>query len=85
METFRNYASCIHTFNLTDNFENSKKKGKKEKKLTFRSGLPEVFYKKGALKNFEKITGKHLCQSIFFNKVAGHRLHRTPLVAASVP
>ena len=34
---------------------------------------PEVFYKKGVLKNFAKFTGKHLCQSLFFNKVAGLR------------
>ena len=34
---------------------------------------PEVFYKKGALKNFLKFTGKHLCRSIFSNKVAGLR------------
>ena len=27
--------------------------------------------KKGVLKNFAKSTGKHLCQSLFFNKVAG--------------
>ena len=27
--------------------------------------------KKGVLKNFAKITGKHLCQSLFYNKVAG--------------
>ena len=27
--------------------------------------------KKGVLKNFEKSTGKHLCQSLFFNNVAG--------------
>ena len=26
--------------------------------------------KKGVLKNFAKLTGKHLCQSFFFNKVA---------------
>ena len=26
-----------------------------------RSGRPKVFCKKSALKNFEKITGKHLC------------------------
>ena len=26
---------------------------------------------KGVLKNFAKFTGKHLCQSLFFNKVAG--------------
>ena len=25
----------------------------------------------GALENFAKFTGKHLCQSLFFNKVAG--------------
>ena len=27
--------------------------------------------KKGFLRNFTKLTGKHLCQSLFFNKVAG--------------
>ena len=27
--------------------------------------------KKGVFKNFAKFTGKHLCQSFFFNKVAG--------------
>ena len=27
--------------------------------------------KKGVLKNFLKFTGKHRCQSLFFNKVAG--------------
>ena len=26
---------------------------------------------KGVLRNFTKFTGKHLCQSLFFNKVAG--------------
>ena len=36
-----------------------------------RSSLPEVFCKKGVLRNFAKFTGKHLCQSLFFNKVAG--------------
>ena len=34
---------------------------------------PEVFYKETVLKNFAKFTGKHLCQSLFFNKVAGLR------------
>ena len=32
---------------------------------------PEVFYKKGVLKNFTKLTGKHLRQSLFFNKDVG--------------
>ena len=35
-----------------------------------RSSCPEVFYKKGALRNFKKFAGKHLCQRLFFNKVA---------------
>ena len=32
-----------------------------------------VFYKKGVLRNFTNFTGKHRCQSLFFNKVAGLR------------
>ena len=28
--------------------------------------------KKRVLRNFAKFTGKHLCQSLFFNKVVGH-------------
>ena len=35
------------------------------------SSRPHVFCKKGVLSNFTKFTGKHLCQSPFFNKVAG--------------
>ena len=31
----------------------------------------EVLYKKGVHKNFSKFTGKHSCQCLFFNKVAG--------------
>ena len=38
-----------------------------------RSSFPKVFYKKGVFKNFTKFTGKYLCQSPFFNKVAGLR------------
>ena len=30
-----------------------------------------MFCKKGVLRNLTKFTGKHLCQSLFFNKVAG--------------
>ena len=36
----------------------------------FQKQPPEVFYKKGALKNLSKFTRKHLYQSLFFNKVA---------------
>ena len=32
---------------------------------------PEVFCKNGVLGNFVKFTGKHLCQSLFFNNIAG--------------
>ena len=41
--------------------------------LCFQKQPPEVFYKKGGLRNFTKFTGKHLCQSLFLNKVAGLR------------
>ena len=36
-----------------------------------RSSCPEVLCKKGVIRNFATFTGKHLCQSLFFNKVAG--------------
>ena len=29
-----------------------------------------MFCKKGALRNFAEFTGKHLCQSLFFNNIA---------------
>ena len=48
-----------------------------EKKALFfllcRRSRPEVFCKKGVLRNFRKFTGKHLRQSLFFIKVAGLR------------
>ena len=31
----------------------------------------EAVCRKGVLRNFATLTGKHLCQSLFFNKVAG--------------
>ena len=40
-----------------------------------RSNCPEVFGKKGVLRYFAKFIEKHLCQSLFFNKVAGFILH----------
>ena len=36
----------------------------------YRSSRPEVFSKKGVFRNFAKFTEKHLCQSLFLNKVA---------------
>ena len=38
--------------------------------IPVRSCRPEVFCKKDVLRNFAKSIGKHLCQSLFFNKVA---------------
>ena len=35
---------------------------------TFRNSQPRCYIKKGVQKNFAKYTGKHLCQSLFFNK-----------------
>ena len=46
-----------------------------------RSSLLEVFCKKGVLRNFAKFIAKHLCQSLFFNKVAG--LRPAPLLKKS--
>ena len=42
--------------------------------MVFRSSHPGVFCKKGVHRNFPKLTRKHLCQSLFLNKVAGLRL-----------
>ena len=36
-----------------------------------KSSRPDVFCEKGVLRNYAKFTGKHVCQSLFFNKVAG--------------
>ena len=39
----------------------------------FRSSRPKVFCEKDVLRNFTKFTGKHLRQSLIFNKVVGLR------------
>ena len=39
--------------------------------LKYRSSRPEMFCKKGVLRNLTKFTGKQLCQNLFFNNVAG--------------
>ena len=42
---------------------------------------PEVFCKKGVFRNFAKFTGKHLCQGLFFDKVASlAKFLRTPFL-----
>ena len=42
-------------------------------KMHFRSSHRKYSVNKGALRNFTKFTGKQLCLSLFFNKVAGLR------------
>ena len=39
----------------------------------YRSSHQRCSMKKGVLRNLAKFTGRHLCQSLFFNKVAGRR------------
>ena len=35
------------------------------------SSRPKVLYEKGVIQTFTKLTGKHLCILVFFNKFAG--------------
>ena len=50
----------------------------------YRSSNQRCSVSKGVVRNFAKFSGKHLCQSLFFNKFAGLRkfyenvLYRTP-------
>ena len=39
--------------------------------MTTRSSHQRCSARKGVLRNFSKFTGKHLCQVLFYNKVAG--------------
>ena len=41
----------------------------------YRGSHQRCSVKKSVLRNFTKFTGKHLCQRLFFNKVAGLRLN----------
>ena len=47
-----------------------------DKKLLFRSSHQRCSVNKAVYKNFAKFAGKHLCWSLFFNKVAGLRLKK---------
>ena len=40
---------------------------------SYRSSHRRCSVRKGVIRNFVKFTGKHLCQSLFFNKVEGLR------------
>ena len=45
-------------------------------RTTTKNSRPEVFCKKGVLGNFAKFTGKHVCQALLFNILAGLDLYR---------
>ena len=61
------YLDCLSFFTLKDESCNPT-----YATLT-RGSQPEVFCKRGVLKNLATFRGKHLCWSLFFNKVAGLR------------
>ena len=45
-----------------------------------RRSRSQMFFKLGVLKNFAKVTRKHLCWSVFFNKVAVAGLRLATLI-----
>ena len=54
--------TCFNTASSDEKFSNE---------IIARSSRREVFCEKGVLRNLAKFTGKHQCQILFFNKVAG--------------
>ena len=67
---FQDLARVFPCFKNTFNAFHQLAGFKKQKQL---SNCPEVFCKRGVLKNFAKLVGKNLSQSLFFSKVAGFR------------
>ena len=53
------YSQCTYTLKVIQFF--------KKEPIGARSSRPDLFCKKGVLRNFTKFTGKHLCQSPYFN------------------
>ena len=67
--TWRSYIMALVPLHYS--IIGKKKRKWKSKSQYIRSSRPDVFCKKGALRNFAKFSRKHLCQSLFFNKVIG--------------
>ena len=65
------YTNIENSNVLTKNKKTGNLKIVLEFLVTFRSSHQRCSVKKGVLRNFTKFTGKHLCQSLLFNKVAG--------------
>ena len=62
------YEKLIH-YLFKKQFSEMKRKEKIQNLANFRSSHQRCSIKKGILRNFTKFTGKHLCQSLFFDKV----------------
>ena len=60
-------AVCMPSFLFDSVYLNTEK----NIEIFVRSSRPEVFYKKDVLRNIAKFIGKHMCQSLFYNKVVG--------------
>ena len=79
IRSFTVFAKIIYVFQSLTTFVKEASsymfdRGRNMSLRRFRSSRQEVFCQKGVLRNFSKFTGKHLCQILFFNKVAGLRL-----------
>ena len=57
-EYLKENRSCIQSFDFSKSW------------AVYRNNHSQMFFKTGVFKVFAKFTGKHLCQSLFFNKVA---------------
>ena len=75
---FKNFSNSLFLLHLvfykilyTEQFNNVSDRS--EITLYIKLCRAEMFWKKGALRNFAKFNGKHLFQSLFFNKIAGMR------------
>ena len=70
-DELKNFQTVKLHFTIVMNSDNDDENyNENNEQHQFRSSRPEVFCKKGVLRNFAKFTGKHLRQSLFFNKVA---------------
>ena len=67
----KNLKICARSKNFL--IPRSQREIMKNHQAQIRSSHQRCSMKKGGLRNFTKFTGKHLCQSLFFNKVAGLR------------
>ena len=76
--SFETIIKNVSSFkNVSDGIISGKITGGCSVLLSFQKQPPNAFYEKGVLRNQKvsaQFTGKHLCQSIFFNKAAGRRL-----------